>query len=474
MARISSRQIDEFRGRLIVDPDYCWGDFPVSVYYQPSPERIKKSGNNIDDVSSYKRKILDICDENFLVVYPINTVPNNDFMQPKYAQIESIALVGFDYGFPETIEEVENILENLPAGFVKDYDYGLGLQKDYRFIIEAIEENIDINHLTISKKEKTHVEVPQILLSLNKEGISYTLNYDEYDTIRKGIDKITRDCQAEGRIDKTIFAYNALLNISNPLQYPQKFRAYKKDIISNLISTNDMQQADLSAGDQKELVNLVSKNKRNLAKQQPKALMKLHNDIELVTLENLIEKFEEMLSKKLTEPNWQKLFNENPFILTLAFGYPIIKFSGQTYVGGETFFGTGGKITDFLVKNNLTNNTALIEIKTPHTSLLDKVYRKTVYAPSRELSGSINQLLDQKYKFQKEIASRKDNSRIDDIESYSVNSVLIIGKMPDDDDQKKSFELFRGNSKDIVIITFDELLEKLKQLHAFLSSGTPS
>jgi hypothetical protein len=393
-------------------------------------------------------------------------------MQPKYAQIESISLTGFNYGFPETIEEVEEVLENLPPGFVKDYDYGLGLQKDYRFIINAIEENTEIKHLIISKKEKTKIEIPSILLALGSEEVSYTLNYCEYEAIRKSIDKITRNFQSEGRIDKSIFAYNALLNISNPAQYPEKYRTYKKDTIFKFISGNGKQQADLSAADQKEIVNLISKNKNALAEHLPKALMKLHDDIELVTLENLIKKFAEMLSKKLPEKYWQTLFSENPFILNLAFGYPIIKFSEQVCVGGRTFSGAGDKFADFLVKNNSTNNSALIEIKTPGTKLLsNNPYRGSVYTPSSEFSGSINQLLDQKYKFQKEIDSLKNNSRSYDLESYSVSCVLIIGKTPEEIDQKKSFELFRGNSKDIEIITFDELLEKLKQLHSFLSPG---
>mgnify|MGYP001184984827 FL=1 len=80
-------------------------------------------------------------------------------------------------------------------------------------------------------------------------------------------------------------------------------------------------------------------------------------------------------------------------------------------------------------------------------------------------------MLDQKHKFQKEIAGIKDNSRIYDLESYAVHGVLVIGKTPNDPDEQKSFELFRGNSKDIAIVTFDELLEKLKQLHVFLSSS---
>lgn len=136
------------------------------------------------------------------------------------------------------------------------------------------------------------------------------------------------------------------------------------------------------------------------------------------------------------------------------------------------FSGAGDKFADFLVKNNLTDNTALIEIKTPNTQLLSKnPYRGSVYTPSPYFSGSINQILDQKYRFQQEICQKKANTRTDDLESYSVNCLLIIGKTPEEPDQKKSFELFRGNSKNIEIITFDELLEKLKQLYSFLSSS---
>ena len=55
------------------------------------------------------------------------------------------------------------------------------------------------------------------------------------------------------------------------------------------------------------------------------------------------------------------------------------------------------------------------------------------------------------------------------MESYSVHCCLIIGVMPSDEDQRKTLELFRGNSKDVEIVTFDELLEKLKQLREFLA-----
>jgi len=201
-------------------------------------------------------------------------------------------------------------------------------------------------------------------------------------------------------------------------------------------------------------------------------LIKLRTNIEVGTLKRLIEKFKEMLGKKRSEAHWQKLFNDNPFILNLAFGYPIITIQDQAHVGGRKFSGAGEKITDFLVKHGISNNAALFEIKTPTTKLLNKrPYRENLYAPSSDLAGAINQMLDQIHKFQKEIATLKENARIHNLESYAVHGVLIIGKTPQDVDQQKSFELFRGNSKDIAIITFDELLEKLKLLHGFLSSN---
>ncbi len=228
---------------------------------------------------------------------------------------------------------------------------------------------------------------------------------------------------------------------------------------------------DLSKSDQSLTISIIEKNAKKIAQDQPAKLLKLRDDIELVTLEQLIEKYEKMLGKRLSEGHWQALFNENPFILSMAFGCPIIKVQDQASVGGRKISGSGDKITDFLAKNSMTNNTAIIEIKTPQELLTGKEYRDSVYSPSVALSGSLNQALDQKYKLQKNIASIKETSRIYDVETYAVHCALIIGQMPDDLEKQKSFEIFRRNSRDVEIITFDELLEKLKLLHTLLSTN---
>ncbi|MCV5349372.1 DUF4263 domain-containing protein, partial [Escherichia coli] len=85
----------------------------------------------------------------------------------------------------------------------------------------------------------------------------------------------------------------------------------------------------------------------------------------------LISSYEDLLIKKTKEDTWQELFNQNPFILSLAFGYCAIKISDQASVGGKRLSGDGEKITDYLIKNSITNNLALIEIKKPSSVLLN-------------------------------------------------------------------------------------------------------
>ena len=442
-------------------------EFPncVNVWYTPSQKKLEATTLKDEEkerASSARLKLMLINgQDDFVCISPINTLPDHpDFLKNKYDQIESITLEGFGFTTPETTYEVLELLEELPSGFVKDYEYGLGLLKDYRFIINEIEEMPEVKHLVISKNHETNVA-----------NDIYTLSYSEFEAVRKGINRISSGHQAESRVEKSIFSYNSLLNNLNPSIYPEKQKPYKKDVIYKLMSGMSYSESLLSNLDTDAVVDLISSNKQSIYKNNKKKIVRLQEDIDLLNLEWFVGETERLLAKRTSENDWQTLLNENPYILSLMFGYPVMKIQGQASIGGRRLTGAGDKITDFLVKNNLTSNAALVEIKKPSTPLLrTSEYRSGVYASSNELSGSICQLLDQKYKFQKEISAIKDNSGVYDIESYSVDCVLIIGTIPADKEQKKSFELFRHNSKDVRIFTFDELSNKLKDLYLALKS----
>jgi len=151
-------------------------------------------------------------------------------------------------------------------------------------------------------------------------------------------------------------------------------------------------------------------------------------------------------------------------MLTHLFPYQVILKKGKAYVGGKTIENEEGRIVDFLFENNLNDNFALLEIKTHRKDLLKgSTYRKPdVFSSSDELSGGINQCLDQKDTFLKDFGKDK--------KSYDPKCILVIGlKSSLGKHQAKCFELLRANQKNVDIVTFDELLHKLEGLHKVIT-----
>ena len=440
----------------------------VNVLYEFSPERyanveaLADADERADPNAALRRRqpvrLLSVNpNEDAVMLFPRTTLPGDHFLKPKYRSIETIILEGFGFDFPEAPDDVAGVLESLPSGFVQDPEYGLGLLKDYRFIIDAIERIPGLERFQLSRTQPTKIL-----------GDTYILNFRQYDGLRKAINSTHSNAVKKAADDKHILAYNSLLHELDSSKYPEQHRTYTGGTIYRVVEGGASPK--LSEKDQLAVLMLVTQSKKNLGKSHPDKLMRLQREIELVTLEQLIQAMESLISKSVLEPHWQRFFVANPFVLSLAFGLPIVGVGDQVSVGGRTFSGGGEKIADFLIKNSLTDNLALIEIKTPHTKLIGKEYRGGVFPPSRDLAGCVTQVLDQRHHLQADLNALKDNSRQYGVQSYAIRCVVIIGTTPEEPDQKKSLELFRNNLHDVLVITFDELLEKLRQLHKFLSS----
>lgn len=160
----------------------------------------------------------------------------------------------------------------------------------------------------------------------------------------------------------------------------------------------------------------------------------------------MIEAFERKLGRNRNELERQRLFEINPFILSMIFGYPLVVVQPSASVGGGTVAGTGTKIADFLSKNSSTHNAALVEIKRPNTTLFGAEYRAAAWAPSPALTGAVVQVLDQRQNFVSNIAPIKHWSKIPELEAYSVDWVLVAGRTPTVTDQIASFELIRSQT----------------------------
>lgn len=182
--------------------------------------------------------------------------------------------------------------------------------------------------------------------------------------------------------------------------------------------------------------------------------------------------------KSLEEECWQKYFGKNFDVLSLITPLPIVLYKEKAYVGGKDPSNKGGSEADFWSKNSISLNSSLIEIKTPYTNLVNigKTYRNRVYSPGEDVVGGIVQLLHYKDMITKNYynlyASKEEN---EDFRVSNPMCILIIGnyeklKKEGNRDMIESFELYRSNQKDVSIITFDELIEKIDTIIRMIES----
>jgi hypothetical protein len=175
------------------------------------------------------------------------------------------------------------------------------------------------------------------------------------------------------------------------------------------------------------------------------------------------------------EEFWQHMFSENTFLLSQLFSYPVIILKGKAYVGGKGIENTGGNIVDYLMANEFTRNALLIEIKTPMTPLLGSLYRDNIYNISSDLSGAVQQLSNYRHELIQNYHTLEKSSS-QRFFAFNPPSLVIAGNIQDIDKNEgvKSLELYRNELRNIKVITFDELFNKLRILVNLLEGVSDS
>ena len=175
------------------------------------------------------------------------------------------------------------------------------------------------------------------------------------------------------------------------------------------------------------------------------------------------------------EEFWQqKVFNENQWVLAQIFSCPCTIYAQKAFVGGKSLDNKGGNVCDFIYRNKMTQNVALIEIKTPCTEIVGKPYRET-YSMSLDMSGAVNQVLNYRDELQKNFSTlTRDLGEADTVRAFSPKCVVVIGKISTlNAKQQKAFELYRNSFNNLTIITFDELHQKICDLMSVFKEDSP-
>ncbi|MGO4173574.1 Shedu immune nuclease family protein [Bosea sp. TAF32] len=394
-------------------------------------------------------------------VHPYFTRPTpTGLFERKY---ENIKTISFDItskkwkdGTNLSSDSVYSLLGSMPDGMIFDPNFGLGIKRDYRFILKAIGE--------LSKFSSLYIGV------FEPDADEFFIQSEDFDSIVAEINRIDSRARAANVEVKATTTYNFIAELEGfPPRHFKLGRHAIRQLITKFIKDTNYVDGDIA----NEQISVVAKTARRLAKDNLSASVEIVSKIQISRLEAAIAQYEGYMESGEPERVWQKFFEDDPFLLSFAFGYPVAYVNGQSHVGGKRIGGKGENIADFLYKNAMNNNAAIIEIKTPQTPLLG-YYRQSSLHPHKELSGAVIQVLNQKYNLARTFPTKRDDNEWygpDEVRDFDLDCVVVVGTMPTDVKEQRSFQLYRKNSHGVRIITFDELLENLKNVLHYMKDS---
>ena len=206
---------------------------------------------------------------------------------------------------------------------------------------------------------------------------------------------------------------------------------------------------------------------------------------QLEAFERLLEDpeyFENVKTQKQcsNEAVWQQYFERNPWIF--GYGLSYIQLSAlddkklEQVVHGHTVSEHGKRVDALLRTRGVISSLCFVEVKTHKTALLQgQPYRQGCWAPSSELSGGVSQvqgtvaLATESIRTKLSLNDGVGNPTGEEAFNYSPKSFLVVGSLQEfvgehgvNQERYRSFELFRRNTVNPEIITFDELFERAK------------
>ncbi len=192
--------------------------------------------------------------------------------------------------------------------------------------------------------------------------------------------------------------------------------------------------------------------------------------------------FENVKARKecSTEAVWQKFFEKNPWIF--GYGLSYIQLASldekklEQVVHGHRVSEHGKRIDALLRTRGVISSLCFVEIKTHTTQLLQhQPYRPGCWAPSSELAGGVSQiqgtvaLATESIRSKLLVTDDLGNPTGEEAFNYSPKTFLVAGALGEfvgehgvNQEQFRSFELFRRNTVSPEIITFDELFERAR------------
>ena len=364
----------------------------------------------------------------------------------KYKTIEKFSFIGFK--------------NKLPVGVNKSVTFGYGFTKRLKPFSRFLDAQFDFDEVIIEKDGKTKIDLTSKKLFLNQKDLQ-KLN-DSFDSVFK-----------KNNSDVDTVLKNVLYDL-----FPTDMGKPEASYIPNTIATSLLSWGksldEFSDKDKKAIIELFKSLSLKTDFLTEESLAKTKEIVDNKYIQETLKGYKDLMNLttdgESLERRWQKFLKLHSWIFSSIFAQPVILYRDEAYVGGKTLDNKNGKFNDFLIKNSLSNNVSFLEIKTHKTKLLEKTaYRgDDVFSATKDITGCINQVLNQRDNFQKEFYTTKGKTK-EDFETFNSKCVVLIGSIKNlTEKQQYSFELFRSNSRDVEIMTFDELQKKIESLQTLM------
>lgn len=184
-----------------------------------------------------------------------------------------------------------------------------------------------------------------------------------------------------------------------------------------------------------------------------------------------LETFHQQLyvDKDWTEPKWQAFFQENTWIFGYGLDYRFLSIlQKEASLSDTDLDGTNTVQGDFLLGS--THFTVIVELKRPDTPIFGaSPNRSRSWSLSTQLIDAVSQILAQKASWEikaTQVNYVSDGNAISQ-KTCDPKCVLVLGRLADlsnnhrEQDRKiRTFEMFRRDSRNIEILTYDELYER--------------
>ncbi len=333
--------------------------------------------------------------------------------------------------------------------FLSSYGYGFqekSLNNFFKFYFSSPE----IDNIILSETKQS-----------SKSGKSLIFSYDDIESLVTSINQEQRACNDT----KKILIKNLIVQAYPKINFDFQETNNNKDLI--LRNLNDKLIDKLTATEIQKIGDFYVKAARkfkagHIIKRMTAGLLK---NAQILTLHEIIIKYEKLIKDNPAESEWQKFFDE---YITLFDSRYVHKINYKNIATGLT------KYPD-LVLVDIYGYIDFYELKKSGTELIQYDKNHKTWYWSKDVSMVIAQASDYLQKAKENALSYskaiKTETETETEEGLNVNiinprAIIVIGTTNQLDTEKKKhhFKNLRESLKDIEFVLYDELLERLKNL----------